>query len=171
MSKHWRQRQWHLDHTYKIWCKLPCTVPHGYCRAFTILLPTLTSSMLPTTANGIWPYNALHNLAILASITFYWRVLLIKIQYKVSFLFHFVSLFFTLGWVPWKSFKEEPIGIDDARFFTGRMAFLSTNQQHQSAEGIIIQYKRTTAFWQKHCYQAEILNFVLSSYSVTLRAS
>lgn len=33
---------------------LPCTVPQGYCRAFTILFPILTSSVLPTTANGKW---------------------------------------------------------------------------------------------------------------------
>ena len=33
----------------------PCTVPHGYWRAFTILLPTFTSSILPTTAKGRWP--------------------------------------------------------------------------------------------------------------------
>ena len=31
---------------------LPCTVPQGYCRAFTILLPIFTSSVLPTTAKG-----------------------------------------------------------------------------------------------------------------------
>ena len=40
---------------------LPCTVPHGYWRAFTILLPTFTSSMLPTTANGMWPCNQSHS--------------------------------------------------------------------------------------------------------------
>lgn len=33
---------------------LPCTVPQGYCRALTILFPILTSSVLPTTANGKW---------------------------------------------------------------------------------------------------------------------
>ncbi len=33
---------------------LPCTVPQGYCRAFTILFPIFTSSVLPTTANGKW---------------------------------------------------------------------------------------------------------------------
>lgn len=31
---------------------IPCTTPHGYCLARTILLPTFTSSLLPTTANG-----------------------------------------------------------------------------------------------------------------------
>ncbi len=36
---------------------LPCTTPQGYWRAFTILLPTETSSVLPTTANGKWPYK------------------------------------------------------------------------------------------------------------------
>lgn len=30
----------------------PCTTPHGYCLARTILFPTFTSSLLPTTANG-----------------------------------------------------------------------------------------------------------------------
>lgn len=30
----------------------PCTDPQGYSLAFTILLPTLTSSTLPTTAKG-----------------------------------------------------------------------------------------------------------------------
>lgn len=33
---------------------LPCTVPQGYCRALTILFPSFTSSVLPTTANGKW---------------------------------------------------------------------------------------------------------------------
>lgn len=33
---------------------LPSTTPQGYCRALTVLLPTLTSSILPTTANGRW---------------------------------------------------------------------------------------------------------------------
>lgn len=37
---------------------LPCTVPHGYCRAFAILFPIFTSSVLPTTANGKWLYGA-----------------------------------------------------------------------------------------------------------------
>lgn len=36
---------------------LPWTVPQGYCLAFTILFPTLTSSLLPTTAKGRWPCN------------------------------------------------------------------------------------------------------------------
>lgn len=36
---------------------LPWTTPQGYWRAFTILLPIQTSSVLPTTANGKWPYK------------------------------------------------------------------------------------------------------------------
>lgn len=32
----------------------PCTDPHGYSRAFTILFPIFTSSTLPTTAKGRW---------------------------------------------------------------------------------------------------------------------
>lgn len=35
----------------------PCTTPQGYCLAFTILLPMFTSSVLPTTAKGRWPWN------------------------------------------------------------------------------------------------------------------
>lgn len=34
---------------------LPWTVPQGYCLAFTILFPILTSSLLPTTAKGTCP--------------------------------------------------------------------------------------------------------------------
>lgn len=38
----------------------PCTVPHGYCRAFIILLPIFSSSVLPMTANGRCAWNRGH---------------------------------------------------------------------------------------------------------------
>lgn len=34
----------------------PWTVPHGYWRARTFLLPNRTNSVLPTTANGTWVF-------------------------------------------------------------------------------------------------------------------
>lgn len=43
---------------------VPCTTPQGYWRAFTILFPTQTSSVLPTTANGKWPYNKIKHFII-----------------------------------------------------------------------------------------------------------
>lgn len=42
----------HLPETHS-----PCTVPQGYCRAFIILLPIFSSSVLPMTANGRWAWN------------------------------------------------------------------------------------------------------------------
>lgn len=43
---------------------LPCTVPQGYCRALTILLPIFTSSVLPTTANGKWLCGTRKNMCV-----------------------------------------------------------------------------------------------------------
>jgi len=50
---------WDDTYSYTSLYNSPCTVPHGYCRAFTILLPTFASSILPTTANGMWPYKTI----------------------------------------------------------------------------------------------------------------
>lgn len=43
-------------HPHRLACgwSSPCTTPHGYCLALTVLFPTLTSSTLPTTAKGRW---------------------------------------------------------------------------------------------------------------------
>lgn len=39
-----------------VWLDSPWTVPHGYWRARTFLLPNRTNSVLPTTANGTWVF-------------------------------------------------------------------------------------------------------------------
>lgn len=46
-----------LAHILPALSPLPCTTPQGYWRALTILLPTFTSSILPTTANGNCPWK------------------------------------------------------------------------------------------------------------------
>lgn len=49
----WRQGKGHR----LLGAHSPCTVPHGYCRAFIILLPIFSSSVLPMTANGRCAWN------------------------------------------------------------------------------------------------------------------
>lgn len=39
----------------------PCTVPQGYWRAFSILFPIFSSSVLPITANGKWAWNTFND--------------------------------------------------------------------------------------------------------------